>query len=85
MACIQKLGLDLEKVNPVGGAIAFGHPYGCSKLTYGDTRVFRSILLKAGVRQVATGLHELQRREGKILCTSMCKSPAMFQTRSHEI
>lgn len=24
--CIQKLGLDMEKVNPNGGAIALGHP-----------------------------------------------------------
>jgi hypothetical protein len=29
--CVKKLGLDVEKVNPVGGAIALGHPYGCSK------------------------------------------------------
>jgi hypothetical protein len=26
----------------------------------------------AGTRQVATGLAELERRNGKILCTSMC-------------
>jgi acetyl-CoA acyltransferase 1 len=26
--CIQKLGLDVKKVNPKGGAIAFGHPLG---------------------------------------------------------
>lgn len=29
--CVKKLGLDPEKVNPMGGAIALGHPYGCSK------------------------------------------------------
>lgn len=28
--CIQKLGLDLEKVNPNGGAIAIGHPTGAT-------------------------------------------------------
>lgn len=28
--CIQKLGLDLEKVNPNGGAIALGHPTGAT-------------------------------------------------------
>ncbi|KAG0047709.1 3-ketoacyl-CoA thiolase with broad chain length specificity [Gryganskiella cystojenkinii] len=27
---IEKLGLDLKKVNPVGGAIAMGHPLGCT-------------------------------------------------------
>ena len=33
--CIEKLGLDIEKVNPNGGAIAIGHPLGCTgaKLT----------------------------------------------------
>ncbi|PYH74609.1 putative peroxisomal 3-ketoacyl-coA thiolase (Kat1) [Aspergillus vadensis CBS 113365] len=28
--CVQKLGLDEAKVNPRGGAIAFGHPLGCT-------------------------------------------------------
>ena len=28
--CIQKLGLDPEKVNPNGGAIAIGHPTGAT-------------------------------------------------------
>jgi 3-oxoadipyl-CoA thiolase len=30
LACIRELGLDPEKVNPNGGAIALGHPLGCS-------------------------------------------------------
>lgn len=30
--CVKKLGLDPAKVNPCGGAIALGHPYGCSSL-----------------------------------------------------
>lgn len=30
IACIHDLGLDLEKVNVNGGAIALGHPLGCS-------------------------------------------------------
>lgn len=30
LACIRELGLPLERVNPNGGAIAFGHPLGCS-------------------------------------------------------
>lgn len=30
LACIRELGLPLEKVNPNGGAIALGHPLGCS-------------------------------------------------------
>lgn len=28
--CIQELALDPNKVNPMGGAIALGHPLGCS-------------------------------------------------------
>ncbi|HVB04140.1 MAG TPA: acetyl-CoA C-acyltransferase [Chitinophagaceae bacterium] len=30
IACMQDLGLDPGKVNPNGGAIALGHPLGCS-------------------------------------------------------
>lgn len=58
--CVEKLGLDIEKVNVNGGAIALGHPLGAT-----------------GVRQVATGLAELRRRNGKILCTSMCIGSGM--------
>jgi len=28
--CVQKLGIPQEKVNPLGGAIALGHPLGCT-------------------------------------------------------
>ncbi|KAI8849816.1 Thiolase, N-terminal domain-containing protein [Chytridium lagenaria] len=28
--CVKKLGIDVEKVNPKGGAIAFGHPMGAT-------------------------------------------------------
>lgn len=28
--CIEQLGLEPEKINPGGGAIAFGHPLGCT-------------------------------------------------------
>lgn len=58
--CLKELGLDKEKVNVNGGAIAFGHPLGCT-----------------GARQVATGLHELIRRNGKVLVTSMCIGTGM--------
>ncbi|KAI5476299.1 ABC transporter [Pseudohyphozyma bogoriensis] len=52
---VDQDGLPHEKVNVNGGAIALGHPLGCT-----------------GARQVATGLHELKRRGGKVLVTSMC-------------
>ena len=28
--CVEKLGIDMRKVNPKGGAIALGHPLGCT-------------------------------------------------------
>lgn len=52
---IDVFQLPHELVNVNGGAIALGHPLGCT-----------------GARQVATGLHELKRRGGKVLVTSMC-------------
>jgi len=30
LACMRELGLDPAKVNPNGGAIALGHPLGCT-------------------------------------------------------
>lgn len=42
--CARELGLDFNKINPQGGAIAFGHPLGCtgarqvSTLLYGLRR-----------------------------------------------
>jgi acetyl-CoA acyltransferase len=30
LACVRKLGLSLDQVNPNGGAIALGHPLGCT-------------------------------------------------------
>lgn len=28
--CVDKLGIPYDKVNPLGGAIALGHPLGCT-------------------------------------------------------
>ncbi len=39
IACIHDLGLDLQKVNVNGGAIALGHPLGCSGLRIATTLV----------------------------------------------
>jgi acetyl-CoA acetyltransferase len=30
LACVRELGIDLERLNVNGGAIALGHPLGCS-------------------------------------------------------
>jgi acetyl-CoA acetyltransferase family protein len=37
IACIRDLGLDAEKVNVNGGAIAIGHPLGCSGVRISTT------------------------------------------------
>lgn len=37
--CIDALGIDHKKVNPKGGAIAFGHPLGCT-----GARMFSTLL-----------------------------------------
>ncbi len=37
IACIHELSLDLEKVNVNGGAIALGHPLGCSGVRISTT------------------------------------------------
>src|SRR5579862_7870509 len=53
--CLRELGLPLDRVNVNGGAIALGHPLGCT-----------------GARQIATALHELERRKGRYAVISMC-------------
>jgi len=56
----KELGLPRDKVNVNGGAIAIGHPLGCT-----------------GVRQVVTGVYELERRQKQVLVTSMCIGTGM--------
>jgi acetyl-CoA acetyltransferase family protein len=40
LACIRELGLDPARVNPNGGAIALGHPLGCSGTRLATTLVY---------------------------------------------
>jgi 3-oxoadipyl-CoA thiolase len=51
IACIHELGLDLEKVNVNGGAIALGHPLGCS-----GVRISTTLLHELGKRKGKYGL-----------------------------
>jgi len=53
--CIDELKIPIEKVNPNGGAIALGHPLGCT-----------------GARQIATLLHEMNRKGKRFGVVSMC-------------
>jgi 3-oxoadipyl-CoA thiolase len=51
VACIRLLGLDEEKVNVNGGAIALGHPLGCS-----GARLVATLVHEMGRRQAEFGL-----------------------------
>jgi len=58
LACVEQLGLDPARVNPDGGAIALGHPIGCS-----GARVVATLLhrmkrenLRRGVASLCIGV-----------------------------
>ena len=57
LAVIQEAGLDLDKVNPNGGAIALGHPLGCTgaKLTDGILREMARRDLQYGMVTMCVG------------------------------
>jgi len=54
LAVISELGLDAELVNPLGGAIALGHPLGCSGARIATTLVHQLHERGPGVRGAAT-------------------------------
>lgn len=54
LACIRGLGLDPEVVNNDGGAIALGHPLGCS-----GTRILVTLLGRMEREQTRRGLATL--------------------------
>ncbi len=51
LACVRELGLDLERVNVNGGAIALGHPLGCS-----GARILTTLVHEMNRREVRYGL-----------------------------
>jgi acetyl-CoA acyltransferase len=57
LAVIRKTGLDLERVNPNGGAIALGHPLGCTgaKLTATIVREMKRRDIKYGMVTMCIG------------------------------
>jgi|SRR5688572_5882005 len=68
IACIRDLGLDINKVNVNGGAIAIGHPLGCSGVRISTTLLYEMKRRKAkyglatmcvGVGQGAAVIYEL--------------------------
>ncbi len=54
LACVQELGLNTERVNVCGGAIALGHPLGCS-----GTRILVSLLHQLVSRGLTRGVATL--------------------------
>src|SRR5271165_800927 len=57
LAVIQEAGLDLERVNPNGGAIALGHPLGCTgaKLTASVIREMKRRHARYGMVTMCVG------------------------------
>nr|MBA2553376.1 3-oxoadipyl-CoA thiolase [Geodermatophilaceae bacterium] len=51
IACMRRLGLDEDMVNADGGAIALGHPLGCS-----GTRILVTLLGRLERAGASTGL-----------------------------
>ena len=65
--CVEKLKICPKKLNPKGGAIALGHPLGCT----GNDEFY------VGARQIATLLPELQRTNKSKGVVSMCIGTGM--------
>ncbi|RME73850.1 MAG: thiolase family protein [Planctomycetota bacterium] len=69
VACIRELNLDEERVNPLGGAIALGHPLGCTgayltaklipQLRRRKGRPFGMVTMCIGGGQGAAGIFEV--------------------------
>lgn len=55
--CANELGLDQKKINPKGGAIAFGHPLGCTGARQVSTLLYelRRTGQKVGVTSMCVG------------------------------
>ena len=55
--CANELGLPMEKINPKGGAIAFGHPLGCTGARQVSTLLYelRRTKKRVGVTSMCVG------------------------------
>ena len=92
---IRELGLDPEKVNVNGGAIALGHPLGMSgarlamtaaeELQRGGGIAIGHPLGMSGARLVVTLLHELRRRGGRYGLATLCVGVGQGQAAIFEV
>ena len=64
VACVRELGLDNDKVNVNGGAVAIGHPLGCS-----GARIATTLIHEMNRRDAARGLATLCVGVGQGLAT----------------
>ncbi|KAH9937657.1 putative 3-ketoacyl-CoA thiolase B [Fomitopsis serialis] len=62
--CVEQLQIPMDKINP-------------NPTTHAFRIALSNAYVVAGARQVVTGLAELRRRGGSILCTSMCIGSGM--------
>ena len=73
LATIKELGIDLEKVNIHGGAVALGHPIGCVQICE-RLKLFASFAIRicsfSGARLVTHLVHSL--KSGEYGCAAIC-------------
>jgi 3-oxoadipyl-CoA thiolase len=70
LACIRDLGIDQERCNVNGGAIALGHPLGCS-----GARILTTLLHEMRRRQVRYGLATMCIGVGQGIATVVERTP----------
>jgi acetyl-CoA acyltransferase 1 len=84
--CADQLEIPEDKLNPKGGAIALGHPLGCTVCSLLPMSYVHNIFypkcvyffcLLQGARQIGTLVHELHRTNKKYGLVSMCIGTGM--------
>jgi len=75
---VETLGLDKDKVNVRGGAVAIGHPLGYGEGFSIECYFLRCYFIVAGARRIiATGLNIVKQYGAKVSVTSMCIGSGM--------
>ena len=77
LACVRELGIDEERLNVNGGAIALGHPLGCS-----GARLMTALVWELRRRGARYGLATLCVGVGQGVATIVENPEAMMPTPS---